>query len=158
MRRFEEASACELSVETIRAVLREHPVRLGLLFGSHARGEAAPGSDVDVAVAFENCSPSDPAYNDAFLGLSAELSTALETDAVDLLDLETTDPGVVESVFDDGVLIVGELEDAAALRAELTGNDRTRSPKERFDAALSRVDAHLGDVAPAGGNDPRDDG
>jgi len=158
MRRFEEVNADELPVETIRAVLREHPVRLGLLFGSHARGEANSGSDVDVAVTFENLSPSDPAYNQRFFGLSADLSTAFETDAVDLLDLETAASGVVESVFDDGVLIVGTQEDAAALRAELTRDDRTRSPTERFDAALSRVDAHLGDLAPAGGNDPRDNG
>jgi predicted nucleotidyltransferase len=38
--------------ERIRSVLVDHPVTLGFLFGSRARGDAEAGSDVDVAVAF----------------------------------------------------------------------------------------------------------
>jgi predicted nucleotidyltransferase len=41
-------------VERLRAVLAEVPeVRLAVLFGSAARGQAAPGSDLDVLLALE---------------------------------------------------------------------------------------------------------
>lgn len=64
-----------------RAVLERHPeVRLALLFGSRARGVAAPGADLDVAVEVARGQELDR------LGLMRELSraTRLEVDVVDV--------------------------------------------------------------------------
>ncbi|MFB6228201.1 MAG: antitoxin VapB family protein [Halobacteriales archaeon] len=46
-------------------------------------------------------------FNDAFFGLSADLSQALETDDIDLLDVHMLSPGIGEAVFEAGVLLVG---------------------------------------------------
>lgn len=91
MRTSENAAIDEsLPLETLQEVLQEHSVQLALLFGSHATGESHSRSDIDIAVEFDTVSPSDSAYNEAFLGLDADLSEALETDNVDLVDLQTT--------------------------------------------------------------------
>lgn len=135
-----------LPLESLRAVLREHPVQVAILFGSHAHGDPHPRSDIDIAVAFETVRPSDPEYNEAFFGLSAALSEALATDEVDLVDLRTASPELAETIFDRGVLLVGDQDRAAELRNELTAAPSSdRSPRERFDAALARIDEHLSD-------------
>jgi predicted nucleotidyltransferase len=41
------------------AVLHDAPVRFAYLYGSVARGDAHPGSDVDVAVMFERSVPAE---------------------------------------------------------------------------------------------------
>lgn len=144
MRPSGEAERVRLDLESLRAVLREHPVDLAILFGSHATGTARESSDVDVAVEFDALRPSDPGYNDVFLGLSADLSEALGTDDVDLVDLHTVSPSLAASIFEHGVLLVGDRDDAADRREELTAADGERpSPRERLDAALAKIDAHL---------------
>lgn len=67
-------------IEGIRAALAgRSDVRLALLFGSRARGDHRPDSDVDIAVIAPGLDPTE---------LSAELSTALglEVDVVPLVD------------------------------------------------------------------------
>lgn len=149
-----------LDLDTLRAVLREHPVRLAILFGSQATGTTHAASDVDVAVEFESLRPSDPGYNDGFLGLSADLSEQLATDDVDLVDLHAASPALAESIFEHGVLLVGDQDHATELREQLTepGGEK-RSPRERLDAALQKIDAHLdadGSKAPATGEAEND--
>jgi predicted nucleotidyltransferase len=133
-----------LDLGTLQTVLREHPVRLAICFGSYATGTTHETSDIDLAVEFVDQRPSDPSYNDAFLGLSADLSDALETDGVDLVDLHAVSPALATAIFETGVLLVGEQERAAELRRQLTAAEsETQSPRERLDAALDRIDAHL---------------
>ena len=149
--RTAESATLDVSLDlgTLQAVLREHPVRLAILFGSHATETTHPTSDIDLAVEFVDHRPSDPSYNDAFLGLSAELSDALETDDVDLVDLHTVSPALARAIFEKGVLLVGEQARAAELRRQLTAAEsETRSPRERLDAALDRIDAHLDESDP----------
>lgn len=130
----------------LQAVLREHPVRLAILFGSHATETTHATSDIDLTVEFDTHRPADPSYNDVFLGLSADLSDALETDDVDLVDLHTVSPPLAAAIFENGVLLVGEAEHAAELRRQLTASgDDQQSPRDRLDAALDRIDGHLGD-------------
>ena len=140
-----ETAALDASlVETLREVLQEHPVRLAILFGSHATGTAHSASDIDLAVELDSLRPADADYNEAFFGVSADLSAALETNDVDLVDLHSTTPALAASIFEHGVLLVGDQEHAAALREDLTAtDDPSLSPRERFDAALARIDAHL---------------
>ena len=135
-----------LDLDALQAVLREHPVRLAVLFGSHATEAAHATSDIDLAVEFDEHRPSDPSYNDVFLGLSADLSDALETDDVDIVDLRTVSPSLAAAIFESGVLLVGEAEHAAERRRQFTarGSDQ-QSPRDRLDAALARIDDHLSD-------------
>ncbi|MFB6252708.1 MAG: nucleotidyltransferase family protein [Halobellus sp.] len=131
-------------LDTLGDVLREHPVRLAILFGSHATGRTHPESDVDLAVEFESQRPSDPEYNEVFFGLSADFSDALGTDDVDLVDLHAASPELVSAVFEHGILLVGDPTHAEELRRRLSATGKeSQSPRERLDAALERIDAHL---------------
>ncbi|WP_136592547.1 type VII toxin-antitoxin system MntA family adenylyltransferase antitoxin [Salinigranum halophilum] len=134
-----------LPLETLRAILEEHSVQCALLFGSHATDTTHPRSDLDIAVEFETTDREESTYNDSFFGLSADLSDALGTDAVDLVDIHTLSPRVAESVFDEGILLIGEMDHAKELRQRLTDTSTDeQSPRERFDNALAKIDHHLG--------------
>lgn len=145
MRTAETASVDDaLDVEALQTLLRDHLVQLAILFGSHATGTAHSASDIDIAVEFDATRPSDSKYNDVFFGLSADLSDTLNTDDVDLVDLHTVSPAVAKSIFDNGILLVGEQTYAATLRQQITAADvEIQSPRERLDAALTQIDAHL---------------
>ena len=148
-----------IPLERLITVLLEHPVQLAILFGSHATGTTHRRSDIDIAVEFESHRPPDEGYNDVFLGLSADLSDALHTDHVDLVDIHSLESSVVKSVFDQGILLVGEQSPAAALRQQLAIDDSDeKPPRERLDMALKKIDAHLNNddtAAPAAGDSRR---
>lgn len=131
-------------LEAIRSTLEAHPVRLAVLFGSHARGESHARSDIDLAVELDGIRPGQPGFNAAFFSLSADLSEALETDGIDLVDVHTLSPLLARVVLEDGVIVVGSERRAEQLRSELSADgDRDRTPRERFDEALRRIDEHL---------------
>ncbi|MFB6177406.1 MAG: nucleotidyltransferase domain-containing protein [Halobaculum sp.] len=127
-------------VQTVQSVLDSHPVSVGLLFGSHAREATHDRSDVDVAVVFDGVESGDSGYNDAFLGLSADLAVALGTDDVDLVDLEQAPASLVRTVLDHGVWLVGT-EDEHDLRTHLGVDEESRSPTDRLEAALAGSDS-----------------
>lgn len=145
MRTIEEAAIdSSLPLETVREVLQEHPVEIAILFGSHASGEIHSQSDIDIAVTFETVRPQDSEYNSVFFKLSADLSEALDTDDVDLVDLQRASPELVETIFDQGVLLVGDSEQAAAIRRKLPATTSSeQSPRERLDTAIAKIDEHL---------------
>lgn len=149
MRTSEEAAIEQsLPLERLQAVLQAYPVQAAILFGSHARGEPHSRSDIDIAVDFETARPSDPDYNEVFFGLSADLSEALESDDVDLVDMQTVSPKLAEAIFDQGVLLIGDLEHVVTIRKELpTPTSSDQSPRDRIDAALTKIDEHLGGSA-----------
>lgn len=132
--------------ETVAATLAEHPVSVGFLFGSRARGEAHDRSDVDVAVVFEDTDPGESGHVDARLTLGADLALALGTGDVELIDLHTASQPLVRAVLRDGDRLVGTDDDVRRLRETLLDDaDRgPRSPAERFDDALASIDDHLG--------------
>jgi predicted nucleotidyltransferase len=94
------------TVELLRKALSGHKgIRLALLFGSRARGQARPDSDADVAVLGENLD---------LLELAADLSGAAKVE-VDVVDLK--DPGfpLLNAVLRDGIVLrEGERGAAAA--------------------------------------------
>lgn len=145
MRTVESADIDDsLPIETLRGILREHSVQFAFLFGSYATETVHPASDVDIAVELPVTNREDPAYNKAFFGLSADLSDALETDDVDLVDIHGLSPRVAESVFDEGVLLVGDPDHAEEIRrCVIDGSSDSQSPRERFDSALAKIDEHL---------------
>lgn len=143
-----------LPIADLQSVVREYPVRLAVLFGSHASGDTHRSSDVDVAVEFESIDRESSAYNEVFFGLSADLSDALATDDVDLVDIQTLSPAVAESVLEDGVLLVGDAAHAEDLLQRIAAESSDeRTPRERFDAALGKIDDHLGDNSPVPATD-----
>lgn len=131
--------------ETVASVLAEHPVAVGFLFGSRARGDADASSDVDVAVVFEDVGTGGSVKWDGRLRLGTNLALALETDDVDVVDLRSASPALVRAVFRDGERLVGTERDARRLREALLedAEEDPRSPAERFDDALGAIDDHL---------------
>lgn len=71
----------------IKEILEKHGVVLGYLFGSAARGERGPLSDVDVAVVFDDHVPKEE-YFDREIALSSKLESALGEKQVDVVNLK----------------------------------------------------------------------
>ena len=128
--------------ETVADVLANHPVTVGFLFGSHARGDAGARSDIHVAVAFEE---SDSGQFRARLRLGTDLALALGRDDIDVVDLRSASPALVRAVFRDGERLVGSDSDAQRVREQALADadEDSRSPAQRFDDALSAIDDHL---------------
>jgi predicted nucleotidyltransferase len=86
--------------QAIRAVLSQEPgIELAYLFGSHARGQAASSSDVDVAVLTE------PPLDLMQLGrLQERLAQALGG-AVDLVDLHHIPPLLAREIVREGIAV-----------------------------------------------------
>ena len=130
-------------LSTLRGTLRtEHNVRFALLFGSMARGTAAPGSDVDVLVALRH-----PDL-ERVLELSTKLTAAMgrSVDVVRLEDAER-EPSFLADVITDGRVLVdreglwpqlrkrepslrqaGRVRQADRIGAALAGLDRLLAP------------------------------
>lgn len=75
-------------------------VKLAVLFGSYARGEATPSSDVDVAVLADD--------RGVVLDLAAEISRALGIPEalVSIIDLRLADPVLAMRILREGVKII----------------------------------------------------
>lgn len=128
------------TIDRLQEVLDQHPIRLGVLFGSQATGEAGSHSDIDVAVEFL------PSVEDQFkaqLRLGVDLTDVLGTDDVDVVDLQTVPPAVGYSALAHGTVLVGDSERAEELLAQFD-RERERSTsterRERFDDALGRLE------------------
>lgn len=125
----DDVKADEL-IDRVQSVLAPRPEVLeAYLFGSHARGEAQPHSDIDVAV-YASAIPEAPFGYEA--ELSTELSRALATDRVDVVVLNRAGPLLYHRVLRDGVRVL-----ARDLRAT-TG---------REGQALSRYCDYVGQLA-----------
>ena len=98
----------EASHTAIQAKLREilqhgPPLRLAILFGSRARGNARPDSDVDIAIL-----PADPAFSlSQELALAGELEQAVGA-PVDLVRLDQARPALRWRVARDAVVLHAE--------------------------------------------------
>jgi predicted nucleotidyltransferase len=110
MRELDETAIPGLDIEEIVRILERVPVTLGVLYGSHAQGEATGGSDIDLAVAFDE-SLSSVERTRARLELIEQLSTGLETDDVDVVPLSDAPSELLEEILTDGVLIYGSMTD-----------------------------------------------
>ena len=91
--RFDEAK--------LKKVARRYNLDLIVLFGSHAKGRARRGSDVDIAVRARKRRWGDADWE---LGLMSDLTAALESaDEVDVAFLNGADPILLFEVACDGV-------------------------------------------------------
>ncbi|MFW6376599.1 MAG: type VII toxin-antitoxin system MntA family adenylyltransferase antitoxin [archaeon] len=133
--------------DRVARVVREYPVRLAVLFGSHARGTATTDSDVDVAVAYdEDCTPSERL--DRRIALTTDLVECLGTNDVDVTDLDSVRPDVGRSALQHGTLLVGGsgvLEEYLDRfeRATRSTDDTHEERMDRFDALLERLEGRV---------------
>ena len=137
-----EETELDVSVDQLQSLLDAYPVRLALVFGSHARKDASERSDIDIAVEFDDPELDASRYNKLFLGLGAELEVALSS-SVDLVDLHRVDPALAERILDEGILVLGSRDRLNELETRFRRETAEESPLERFDAALERLDGHL---------------
>ena len=120
-------------IENLRAFFAtESGVRLAVLFGSVARHEAQPGSDIDIAV---------DAPGMDLLSLAARLSERFDTE-VDLVALPTDSIPLMEQLIADGIVLhESERGRAADFRFRLLSQLETDRPwyRRMRDAWLTRV-------------------
>jgi predicted nucleotidyltransferase len=87
-------------VRDIATLLRRHPaVAVGILFGSLARGQGGPGSDLDLAVAGQR--PLDAADRQALI----EDVAGITGYPVDLVDLQTAGLPILAEALGKGRLV-----------------------------------------------------
>jgi predicted nucleotidyltransferase len=128
-------------LSALRAALRtEYNVRCALLFGSVARGTAAPGSDVDVLVALR-----DPDLERVVeLATKLTAATGRRVDVVRLEDAES-EPSFLADVIADGRVLV----DRERLWPRLRGQEprlrraSRRAETQRAEVALAGIDRLL---------------
>jgi predicted nucleotidyltransferase len=89
--------------EVLSGPCRRHPVRCLRIFGSVARGEASPESDLDLLVQFEQMPPAE--YASHYFGLLHELQDAVGA-KVDLLTVDgVTRPSLKRNIHEESVLV-----------------------------------------------------
>jgi len=120
----------------IRDVLADAPVELAVLYGSRARGDAGPGSDVDLAVAFPD-SLSSVERTRARLSLIERLGVTLGTDDVDVIPLDRAPDALLVEIIRDGIVVHGE---ERALERYRTGEGKNED-RERLDDVLADIEA-----------------
>ena len=99
----------------LERTIAQHPgLVAAYLFGSHARGEARAGSDVDVALWLERAPATLMEYP---FDLAADLERELEK-TVDVIVLNGAPSDVVHRVLRDGILLV-EKDRSARVRLEV---------------------------------------
>jgi len=91
-------------IERIRMALVDEPIEIVYLFGSQARGDAGPLSDVDVAVLARDVVPRGE-YTSLQLRLATRLMRALGRDDVQVVILNRTPPLLQHRVVRDGQVV-----------------------------------------------------
>jgi predicted nucleotidyltransferase len=120
----------------LRAALEDRSEVLeAYLFGSRARDEAAPHSDVDVAVTLDREAVAEPPFGHA-ARLAADLMAALDESRVDVVVLNDASPLLYHRVLRDGVRILSR-----DLRATTTREGRALSRYCDYVPQLSLIDA-----------------
>jgi len=137
----EEEAAVPATVDTadVTEVLQDHPVRIGVLFGSTVRGTETPESDVDVAVAFEESLPSADRHR-ARIDLVVDLMETLGVNDVDVTDLDGVRPAVGVSALRTGAVLVGDPDRIDRLREAFESRTTDRTHDERMRALDELID------------------
>ena len=105
------------------------------LFGSHARGQAQPHSDVDVAVYIDDARADDTGYGYR-ANLTTDLMAGLAFNDVDVVVLNRAPPLLYHRVLRDGVRLL-----ARDLRATTTREGRAVSRYCDFVPQLAKMEA-----------------
>lgn len=139
MRERKEVTVPDLDVETVVQVLDDAPVSLGVLYGSYARGDVTPKSDVDIAVEFDE-SLSSTELTRARLGLIERLTTELKTNDIDVVPLSRVHAELLEEILADGVLIYGSAADLDRYKGRSAEETSRRNRIDEFDDLLADLE------------------
>jgi predicted nucleotidyltransferase len=94
-----------LDLERVHQAMVDEAVEIAYLFGSQARGDAGPTSDVDIAVLVREDTPKDD-YSALQLRLTARLMRALKRDDVEVVILNRAPILLQHRVIRDGKVLV----------------------------------------------------
>lgn len=131
----------ELSVdtETIESVLVDTPVSVAVLYGSHARGEAAEHSDIDLAVVFDE-TLSSVEKTRARLALIERLSVRLGTNAVDVTPLTRAPQSLRREIYRDGIVLYGSEKSLPAIDEDEHNRQTHTDRMAEFDDVLTDIE------------------
>jgi len=87
------------------SLLKSYGVEVAYLFGSRARGEEGPLSDVDIGVLFRADLPPDTRFSHR-LQLASRLCRPFGVSRVDVIVLEEAPPALGFRVIDQGILLM----------------------------------------------------
>jgi uncharacterized protein len=92
-------------------VLKRHPIRFVVLFGSYASGITNEKSDVDIAVFLKDSIPlfSHNAYSDLLVSFAKEFNVS--EDRIDLTDLRRANILLRYEIMTGGLLLFGDYEE-----------------------------------------------
>lgn len=139
----DDLAAEGIDIEGIREALASRPVEFALLFGSHARGEGAVSSDVDIALRFPETMDDRERFRER-----NRIDAALQeyaTGFVDVSDIDTLPIPVAHAALRDGILLAGDDGTLEAYRTQIeaeyesTADERERQ-REAFIDRLARGD------------------
>lgn len=97
--------------DALSAVFQQHGVVLAYLYGSQARGDAGPLSDVDIAVMFPREMSGEERFHH-ILDLHGDLQRVLERDDAYVIDLDKSTPLLNNEIRMDGIILYCIDEDA----------------------------------------------
>lgn len=127
-----------VDVEEMRAYLDEQPLQFALLFGSSATGTATERSDIDIVVQFSETLDADERFHRRNR-IAGELMARLETDAVDVSDLDHLSTEIAHAALQEGIRIVGDEETVDEYRQQSTVEyEQTAADRQRAREALLR--------------------
>ena len=139
MEHASDVSVPSVDLEAVRDVLEAAPVRVAVLYGSHARGEATARSDVDVAVGFDDSIDRSNRLQ-ARLDLICRLADFLGTDDVDVVPLSGVHDTLRSEIWDHGVLLVGSRDDLSAYGEPEPPTDSHEERMAAFDEVLADLE------------------
>lgn len=88
----------------LAAIFEDRKVIFAYLFGSQARGDVGPLSDIDIAVYFDEAVNSNERF-DLRLEVLGKLTDLFRTDGVDVVALNDTPPLLTHRILRDGRLL-----------------------------------------------------
>lgn len=141
----ERTEAERIDTDAITSAVETYPVVCALVYGSRVGGTATKGSDVDIAVGFEEDIPATERLEHR-IELTTELAKTLGTDDIDVADLDTVRPAVGLSALDTGIVLLGDEETLARYRErfEREGDEETHEERmRRFDGVLDRLEGRV---------------
>jgi predicted nucleotidyltransferase len=95
----------------LAAIFQGRKVAFAYLFGSQAKGEVGPLSDIDIAVGFDESVASDQRF-DLRLEVLGELTDLFKSDDIDLVVLNDAPPLLAHRVLKEGLLLFSADEKA----------------------------------------------